>query len=173
MKPHSTRPSVSIKEGGVLALSGKATGELLQAVLDKGVPFRFRAKGFSMSPFIKDNDIITVSPLSTSSFQRGEVAAFIHPETKKLYVHRIIEKKGDSYLVKGDNSLETDGFIPHKNIIGCVTCVERKGKKVHLGLGPEKVLITSFTSKRLFFTFLNPIRKFLSFFKKKHPQQQG
>jgi len=128
-------------KGSELSLSGQALLELLQAVLGRGLPFRFRAKGASMFPFIRDGDIITVSPLSGSVPCIGDVLAFAHPETGKLLVHRIVGVKGNFFLPKGDNTLDTDGFVPKEGILGCVTNVERDGKVRLLGFGPERLLI--------------------------------
>ena len=47
---------------GGLSLSGEALIELMRAVLARGLPFRFAARGFSMAPFIRDGDVISVSP---------------------------------------------------------------------------------------------------------------
>ena len=84
-----------------------------------------------MSPFIKDGDVLTISPLSSSP-GIGDVVAFIYPETGRLVIHREIGKKGGSYLIKGDNALETDGLVHKENIFGFVKRVERKGKKVFI-----------------------------------------
>jgi len=170
LKPDEFKPSLFVKKQGELALSGKALNEFLRAVLDKGVPFRFKAKGFSMSPFIKDNDVITVSPLADHSLSTGKVVAFIHPQTGKVHVHRVLKKEGGFFLIKGDNSPGADGFIPKKNIMGFVTRAERKGKKIFLGLGPERFLIAFISSNGLFFSFLKPIRKIFSIIRKKGPQ---
>jgi signal peptidase len=138
--------------------------ELVKDILSKGVECRFQAKGHSMSPFIKDGDIVTISPLTRSSPGLGDVVAFNHPETGKLFVHRIVLKKRDSYIVKGENAFEADGLIKKGNILGFVTRVERKGKKVLLGLGPERFLIAFLTRRGLLFPLLSPIRKIIRSF---------
>ena len=53
--------------GSDLPLSGAAMLGLLEGVLSRGVPFRFRAGGSSMAPFIRDGDVISVSPLRGDS----------------------------------------------------------------------------------------------------------
>jgi hypothetical protein len=58
-----TCSSMSRPGGSELFLTGPVFIELLHATLAKGVPFPFRARGSSMHPFIKDGDVITVSPL--------------------------------------------------------------------------------------------------------------
>ena len=125
-----------------LSLSGKALIELMQAVHAKGLPFRFNAGGHSMAPFIRDGDVICVSPLASRAPGLGDVAAFIHPETKLLCMHRVLSVNGDSFLIKGDNMPEKpDGRIRREAIMGRVTFVERGGSRVRLGLGPERLLL--------------------------------
>lgn len=133
-----------------LPLSGTALAELMQDVLTKGKVFRFRANGFSMSPFIQDGDLISLSPLLDAPPKMGEAVAFIDPETNKLIVHRIVSKDQNAYLILGDNQIEP-GYdtIQIGNILGRVTGVERNGKVVRLGLGPEKYLIAHFSRARL------------------------
>jgi signal peptidase I len=110
-----------------------------------------------MSPFIKDGDVITVSPMLHSSPGLGDVVAFTQKETGRLLIHRVIGKKGESYLTRGDNAPEGDDFIHEANILGCVTMVKRKKREVFLGLGPEKFLIALLTRKGLFLSFFHPI----------------
>jgi len=130
----------------------------MQEVLSKGVPFRFCARGWSMTPFIQDGDVICVSPLLHTEPGLGEVVAFTRPETEKLVVHRIIGRHRTDYRIQGDNSAgQVDGLIPKKNILGRVTRVERKGRKVWLGLGPERFLVAFLSRTKL----LSPVRQWI------------
>lgn len=142
--------------GQELPLSGTAMIELMQAILDKGMPFRFRAKGFSMSPFIKDSDVITVRPLSTSP-RLGEVVAFRHPMSQRLVVHRVIRARKDKCLIRGDAVSGVDGLVPRGNILGRIEKVERDGKPVRLGMGPERVLVAFLTRTGLFMRVIIPL----------------
>lgn len=160
MKLEKTKPTFSIKKGDDLSLSGEVFLKLLEAVIDKRAAFRFKAKGFSMSPFIKDGDIITVSPLSGPP-KLGDVVAIIYPEIEKLFVHRVAGKRKNLYLIKGDNTCKIDGFIPDKNIIGRVTKVERSGKRIFLGFGPERFLIALLSRKKLLPPLLTSVRMLL------------
>ena len=148
-------------EGEDLSLSGPALVELLRAVLGKGAPFRFRVRGFSMSPFIKDGDVVTLSPLSVRSQRVGNVVAFLYPGSGKLAIHRVVEKKGDSSLIMGDSNPGPDGLIPEKNILGVVRKVERDGRRVYLGLGPERLVIAYLNRRRLLFPLLLPVWKLI------------
>ena len=141
MNPQGDEPRIIPKKSAELSLSKSALVEILIAVLTKGVPFRFRARGFSMTPFIKDGDVVTVSPFSDRTVCIGDIVAFIKPRSKGLAVHRVIGKKAETYQIQGDNVPRIDGFIPDSHILGIVEKVERMGKRVFLGLGPERVII--------------------------------
>ena len=145
MKSFPRKPSLYRIEGRELALSGKALLELMAAVLAKGYDFRFRARGWSMIPFIHDGDIICVSPIQEKPPGVGEVVAYIQPACEKLVVHRLVRRLGNDWLVRGDNTLqETGERVPGVKLIGRVTRIERDGKTVWLGLGPERYLIALF-----------------------------
>jgi signal peptidase I len=121
------RPELQHKKEAEFLLSGTAIIALLSAVHEKGADFRFRATGASMSPTIRDGDIITLSPPKGLKPVSGDILAFRHPTTGKLIVHRVIKLSSDTFLGKGDNSLDPDGLIPMSNILGVVTRVERNG----------------------------------------------
>lgn len=117
-----------------------------------------------MSPFVKDGDVITVSPLSGIPPRLGEVVACVFVETGKLVVHRVIGKRRDCYLIWGDNALEKQELVPGSNVLGRVTQVERNGKNAGLGLGPERILIAllhrhwlSRKTIRLFLRIVRPV----------------
>jgi hypothetical protein len=140
-------------------LSGEALLDLLQTVLSKGVLFRFKARGWSMSPFILDGDVITIAPLKNRSPGVGEVVAFIRPESGNLVVHRVVARHGDHALIHGDDIPEyPDGLIPLDNILGSVIRIERNNRRIWLGLGPEKVLIAWLSRVKL----LTPLRVCIS-----------
>lgn len=124
-----------------LLLSATGLTELIEDVISKNASFRFKVKGFSMAPFIRDADIVTISPLPNSALSIGKVVAFTHPKTNAVSIHRLVGREGNNYLIKGDNCLEADGLIPIDNILGYVTKVERDGKRIFLGLGIERLII--------------------------------
>ena len=130
LNPLIDKSILSIKKLKELDLSGEALVVLLKAVIERGVSFRYCAKGFSMIPFIQNGDIVTIVPLKEYAPSLGDVVAFAPPLSGKLAVHRIIKRKRGFYLLKGDNNLVADGWIPYKKILGCVGRVERDGKTV-------------------------------------------
>ena len=175
MKLDKIKTEYCVVQEEEFSLSGEAMTGLLQAALDRRVPFKFKARGFSMSPFIKDGDVITISPLikysrnflfpltlilspkgrgkgegvSSYSIGFGRSVAFIHPQTGKLVIHRVVGQNGSRYLIKGDRHTETDGLIPRGNILGVVAKVEREGREIQLGLGLERFIIAFLSRTRI------------------------
>jgi signal peptidase I len=164
------KPTIFVKKRDELSLSSRQLEELMRGVLGKEASFRFRCMGFSMSPFIKDGDVLTIAPLQWSSPGFGEVVVFSHPITNKLVIHRVIKKKGGTYLTMGDNIPEPDGFIANANILGRVIKVERNGAKFLLGLGPERLLIAFMTRWRLL-TLLDPLWRFVRLMIRRRPDE--
>ncbi len=123
------------------SLCGEVRIKFIRAAFDKGALFRFTAKGFSMSPFIRDNDVITLSPLCRSPIRIGKAVAYVCSVQNRLIVHRVIGKKGKQYLIKGDNIPNPDCLINKEYILGCVTAIQRNNKAVFLSLGSERAII--------------------------------
>jgi hypothetical protein len=143
-----------------LKLTNDILHELMTAVIENGASFRFRARGFSMFPLIRDRDIITLAPLK--SVGPGDVVAFRHPNSGKLAVHRILETNVDGFLIKGDNIPEPDGIIPAENILAVAVSVERNCRKVGGGLGHTKWLLAVLSKHNMLWSF-NPRLPLLPF----------
>jgi signal peptidase I len=133
------------QNGGSLSLSGPALAGLTRDIVDRGIPFRFTAPGFSMSPFIRDGDIITIAPCKAASCRTGDVVAFIRPGSGRLIVHRVVAVSAGGCRIRGDNTSEEDGMIPHASIVGQVIRIEHAGKVIRFGLGPERIIIALFS----------------------------
>jgi hypothetical protein len=112
-----------------------------------------------MAPFVRDGDVITVSPVGQIRPRIGEVVAFTRPEEGNLVVHRVVARHGSACLIAGDGVQDaTDGIVPCENILGRVTRVERNGRDVWLGLGSERTVIAWLSRKR----WLVPARTWLT-----------
>jgi len=126
---------------GKLHLSNLAQLELLRGMVECGRPLLTSVRGFSMAPFIRDEDVLTIAPMNGHAPHVGEVVAFVQPDTGRLAIHRVIARVGPRWLVRGDNCPEADGVVPRRAIFGVVIRVERQGHAVRLGLGAEARLI--------------------------------
>ena len=134
-------PASYIISGGELSLSNPGQLALLKSMAERGVSLRTTVRGFSMHPFIRDCDVLTITPLKGYHPELGDVVAFTRPECNRLVIHRIIKNSAPGWLIKGDNCPKADGLIEQKQVIGYVTHIERGKIDVHFGLGIEKKLI--------------------------------
>ncbi len=122
-------PRARSAAAGGLALSGESLAGLMGAVLEKGKPFRFEARGESMHPAIRDGDVVTVVPRGGRPPRTGDIVAFVHPETGGARVHRIVGVEDGRYFLKGDNALGADPAIGRDGILGFVVALERDGRR--------------------------------------------
>ncbi|MFO7674789.1 MAG: S26 family signal peptidase [bacterium] len=153
------RPALSVRPGSELNLPLSALLELMRAVLARGRPFRFQARGWSMSPFIRDRDVITIAPLGSAPPRTGDVVAFVSPADERLVVHRVVGRRGTSMLIQGDNLPGApDGLIPLASVVGRVRKVERGGRPVRLGLGGERRAVALLSRKGLLTPLLTKAR---------------
>lgn len=156
--PRFEQPRLLVVKAPELPISGPALLALMRAVLDKGVPFRFCARGWSMQPFIRNGDVITVAPLGTSLPGIGEVVAFFRPDDSRLIVHRVIARNSSSCTILGDNTQRHEAEqVPTSNVLGRVVRIEHRGQQVWLGLGLERYIIAWLSRQRL----LSPLGSWL------------
>ncbi len=129
------------KEEYLISSSGLI--EIIEAVTSRQNSVRLRVKGFSMFPFIRDNDVVTISPLTNNSIGFGLPEVYINPWNNNIAIHRAVGKCrcGSHYIIKGDNLSDVDGLIEKKNILGFVAKVERERRNIVLGLGPERRIV--------------------------------
>jgi ribosomal protein S18 acetylase RimI-like enzyme len=128
-------PSRHVSPGGDLPLSNLGQLELLRAMIERGLPLRTRVRGFSMTPLIRDDDVVTIVPVVGRDPRVGEVVACVLPEAEKLILHRVVAREGEGWLVRGDNCRESDGVVVGEGILGSITRVERNGRDVRFGTG--------------------------------------
>jgi len=115
--------------------------QLIADILGRNIPVRMTAWGSSMQPFIRDGDVITINPLGTKNPEPGDVVAFVIPQVSKLIVHRIVKKETGSFLMRGDNNSQFDGWIENADILGVITTIQR-GKRIwNCGSGWKKKVI--------------------------------
>lgn len=124
------------------SISSADLSDLMQEVLGKDGLFQFKARGSSMTPFIRDGDVITIAPFEKGKVGLGSIVAFKHPNCGHLVIHRIIKMSSIAVLTGGDNNPQNpDGWIQLNYLIGRVIEVLRNGRCTWLGLGIERYLI--------------------------------
>ncbi len=142
--------------------SGQTVVELLRSLFDEGISLRLRAKGTIMSPFIKPEDLLVLSPLGTRKPGLGDVVILVEPKMQRLLIRRVIKRRKNSYLLKGDSAQEATGNMPEADILGLVTKVERRGRIIRFGLGPERIIIAFLSQKGLLRWFYHSLERLFS-----------
>jgi signal peptidase I len=121
-----------------VSLGGPDFVELATDILSKGDKLRFRARGASMHPFIRDGDIIEVKPTEASAIRLGDVI-FYRSSRGLLLAHRVIKvsvQHGQEALVtKGDSASSLDQLVYPEQVLGRVVAIKRRDRKIRLDRG--------------------------------------
>lgn len=125
-----------------LPLRGDAVGLVLADVLGSGRSFRFTARGTSMVPFIRDNDVLTVAPLGSTSPAVGDVVACRDPgRAAGVVIHRVVRVSAAGYVLQGDALDHDDGEFERDQFLGVVREITRGRHATTRGLGASGPLI--------------------------------
>jgi len=115
-----------------LKISGPAFALVVQSVLKKGGTAKFKVTGSSMTPTIRNNDVLSISPYKGNNPEVGEVVALLDRANSRIIIHRIIEKRENMFLLKGDGLWRYDGLFPKEWIAGFVLGLERSGTSISM-----------------------------------------
>jgi hypothetical protein len=97
-----------------------------------GYGLRFQAMGRSMLPAIQDGEIVHVKPVPRDMLRIGDIV-LLRTGTE-FRAHRIIRKRGQFFITRGDSGVDTDGEICGDQILGRVIAKEpvNSGRLVRL-----------------------------------------
>jgi uncharacterized repeat protein (TIGR01451 family) len=101
--------------------------ELLKA----GLRVRFQARGASMSPVIRDGEMVYVKPASGENLHRGDIVLIKGDNGFRL--HRLIraDRGRDVFITRGDCGLQDDPSVSREQILGVAVAKDvRVGKKI-------------------------------------------
>ena len=103
------------------------SGDALAAdLLRRGAPLRIKARGGSMLPFLRDGDVALVMPAVGTEIGVGDVICYETPPGR-LFLHRVIERRWERFVAKGDALAFTDLIAPVQ-VLGKVVAVQRRGR---------------------------------------------
>ena len=128
-------------------------------MLSEGYSVQIPMTGSSMSPFVRDSDLVTLTPLDRDPV-RGEIVAFRRPDSRMI-VHRVVAIDSGKLLLRGDAARVADGWIDAHGVIGRVSAVERSGTERNLGLGFESGMISIVSRLGILVWMLAPLRFWL------------
>ncbi len=132
----------------VLDLKREDFSSITQEVLSRGRVLRFRAKGGSMSPFIRNGDVVEVVPLK-GKINLGDIILYRSSYGNPL-VHRVIQTNKESIVTKGDSVPSSDQPMLSRHVLGQVVSVEKNGRRIRLDSPMGRLL-------NILFAIMSPI----------------
>ena len=109
--------------------------QLSAELLGCGVSIRFRARGTSMAPLIREGDLVTVRPIGSGCARVGDVVLF-RAEEGRAMVHRVIRHGANGglswYTIQGDRVDRPDGTFDDAQLCGRAVEVCRDGVRIDL-----------------------------------------
>ena len=99
--------------------------EEVESILSSGKQVEICVKGTSMHPYLRGDgrDIIIISNFSPEELNVGHIVLFRY-EGRHIF-HRIIKRKGDSFIIQGDGVVKKKEEVLLSDIIGVVRFIIR------------------------------------------------
>ena len=102
---------------------------LMEQVIDDSGKVRFRVKGVSMQPLLRNNrDEVLLSKLGSRTPQIGDICLFKF--NGHYILHRFMSRKGDILYMRGDNVLGNFEWCKLEDVVGIVDVVYRGQKEI-------------------------------------------
>lgn len=100
---------------------------LRKEIIGQGRSVQIIASGYSMFPFLRKGDLLTVEPVPMDKIKRGDVVVF--ESEQKWVAHRVIQinhnPEGIEFLLRGDTCFAFDPPVNKENFIGAVSEFQR------------------------------------------------
>ena len=148
------------KKNKTLDLKREDFTSITQKVLGREKTLRFKAKGESMRPFIRDGDILEITPVNGEGIRLGDVI-FYRAEKGRTVAHRVIERIIEDgrlvFLTKGDSNTGEGEKVYLEQVIGRVKAIERMGRKIRINEGLNRLMYIFFLEISPFLTKARPV----------------
>lgn len=90
--------------------------ELVETLLEDDHRLVFRMKGYSMFPLLRPGDKGVVEKCDPRDLRRGDIIVFYL--RGMLVAHRMMQRRGDGFLAKGDNNPGFDPLVNPSELVG-------------------------------------------------------
>jgi signal peptidase I len=104
----------------------RSVDELASQVLRRGRCLRIKARGGSMTPFLRDGDVALVAPAEAEAIRVGDVICY-ETAPGRLFLHRVVARQGARVVARGD-ALTSTAVISVRRVLGTVRAIERQGR---------------------------------------------
>lgn len=143
----------------ILNLKREDFASIAQEVLGRGRILKFKAKGGSMSPFIRNGDVVEVVPVK-GKINLGDIILY-HSSYGNPVVHRVIQRNKGSIITKGDSVPGSDQPILSKQVLGRVAAIEKNGWRIRLDRPMVRLLNILLATISPFSSLIYPSLKFI------------
>ena len=130
---------------------------LVLSLLADGMSVELAVTGASMSPFIRSQDTVTLTPIDPQRIRRGDIVAFTRAGGQ-LVVHRVIDLTASRFRTRGDAAPQADEWIARRLLVARVTAVMRHSRPVSFGLRRGSLTIAWLSRAGLLAAALRPLR---------------
>jgi signal peptidase I len=101
---------------------------------------RLPVSGSSMFPAMWPGDLLEVRR-PAEPIQTGDVVLF--ERHGRLVVHRVVGQTGHHLITRGDRVRHPDAPVPASDILGHVTAIKRRGRRINPRLTPLQRIVSS------------------------------
>ena len=112
--------------------------QCVEQMLQQGKEVEIAVKGQSMRPFLKHGEKVIVAPLTHHTLLKRGMIILARTADGTVMMHRIFRISGEQIVMKGDGNLYQTEPIQRNDILGIVTSLNRKGRKVSLYTCPKR-----------------------------------
>jgi signal peptidase I len=120
-----------------------ASIDIAADILSAGGGLRVRARGLSMYPLIRHEDVIEVEPVDASAVKLGDVI-LRRDDDDRIVAHRVVkvhdQGQGCTLVTKGDWTHGPDALVEPGQFLGRVVAIERSGKRTTLNSGGQRLV---------------------------------
>ena len=107
---------------------------LRKQLIENNHAVKIVASGYSMFPFMRNGDLLTISPVPIEEIQIGDVAVF---ESNNDWIsHRVIDirktNNETTLILRGDTCIQIDPLVTKENYVGKTVAFERGAKTINL-----------------------------------------
>ena len=114
-----------------ITADSKLFEEVIRDLLRQGLSVRFQARGASMSPAIRDQEIVQVTPVIVAKLRKDDIV--LAKSNFGFRLHRIVmaDPANDVFITRGDCGQENDPALTGAQILGRVQAKEvRVGRHI-------------------------------------------
>lgn len=110
---------------------------LSKEILNKGGIVRIPTIGSSMYPLFREGDNLFIEPVDRERISIGDI--IVCQRGRRMVAHRLMEKYIDNgrtmFVTKGDTFTGFDDPFFSEDVLGKVTAIERKGRRIMINEG--------------------------------------